>query len=142
TPIAVTIAVTVATATAPVSPVAAVALGRTRIAGSDAGQFLGRLALDLRVVAQPQADATALAVDLDHPHADLVALVQDLLDRVDAAAGRHIGDVEQAVGALGELDERAERGGLDHLAAELVSDLDVLGHGSDPIDQRVALLAA
>src|SRR6478752_7762703 len=51
------------------------------------------------------AVAAALAVDLDHAHLDLVALVQDVLDRVDALAGRDVADVQQAVGALGELDE-------------------------------------
>ena len=47
---------------------------------------------------------------------------------LDALAGRDVGDVQQAVGALGELDEGAERGRLDDLAGELVADLDLLGH--------------
>ena len=85
-------------------------------AGADAGQLLDGLAGDLRVLGQAQADAAALAVDLDHAHGDLVALVEDLLDRVDPLAGRDVGDVQQAVGALGELDEGAERGRLDDLA--------------------------
>jgi len=87
------------------------------------------------------AQAATLTVDLDHDHADLVPLVEDLLDRRDPLARGHIGDVQQAVGSLGELDEGAERGRLDHLAGELVADLDLLGHRADPIDQRVAQLA-
>ena len=58
----------------------------------------------------------------------------------DALAGRDVGDVQQAVGALGELDEGAERRRLDDLrAGELVADLDLLGHRADPLDERVAL---
>jgi hypothetical protein len=49
--------------------------------------------------------------------------------------------VQQAVGALGELDERAEGGRLDDLAGVLVADLDLLGHRPDPLDERVAELA-
>ena len=47
--------------------------------------------------------------------------------------------MQQAVGALGELDERAERHGLDDLAGELVADLDLLGHRPDAVHQGVAL---
>ena len=93
------------------------------------------------VLGEAQADAAALAVDLDHADLDLVALVEDVLDGVDALAGRDVGDVQQAVGALGELDERAEGRRLDDLAGELVADLDLLGHRPDPLGQRVAELA-
>ena len=58
---------------------------------------------------------------------------------VDPLAGRDVRDVQQAVGALGELDERAERRRLDDLAGELVADLDLLGHRPDAVDERVAL---
>src|SRR6185295_10597069 len=61
--------------------VAAVAAPATAAAGADAGQLLDGLAGDLRVLGQAQADAPALAVDLDHAHGDLVALVEDLLHR-------------------------------------------------------------
>ena len=88
------------------------------------------------VVGQAQADAAALAVDLDHADLDLVAAVEDVLDRVDALAGRDVGDVQQAVGALGQLDEGAERGRLDDLARERVADLDLLGHRADALGQR------
>ena len=49
--------------------------------------------------------------------------------------------MQQPVGALGQLDEGAERGRLDDLAGELVADLDLLGHRADPVHQRVALVA-
>ena len=113
----------------------------TAAAAADRGQLLDGLAGDVGVLGEAQADAAALAVDLDHADGDLVALVEHVLDGVDPLAGRHVGDVQQAVGALGELDERAERGRLDDLALERVADLDLLGHRADPVDQGVALLA-
>jgi hypothetical protein len=58
--------------------------------------------------------------------ADLVALVEHVLDGVDPLAGRHVGDVQEAVGALRELDKRAEGGRLDDLALERVADFDFL----------------
>ena len=48
-----------------------------------ARELLRGLARDLRVVGEPQADPAALAVDLDDPDVELVALVEDLLDRRD-----------------------------------------------------------
>src|SRR5215210_7312825 len=137
-------AAAVAAALAPVAiaPRAAVAPAAPAAARPDAGQLLDRLAGDLRVGGQAQADAAALAVDLDDAHLDLVALVEDVLDRVDPLAGRHVGDVQQAVGALGQLDERAERRRLDDLAGVLVADLDLLGHRADALGQRLAQLTA
>src|SRR3954468_11142002 len=142
-------AAAVAVAPAPASAVAAAAAVTPRpavaaavaaaAAGADAGPLLDGLAGDLRILGEAQADAPALAVDLDHAHGDLVALVEDLLHRVDPLAGRDVGDVQQAVGALGELDERAEGGRLDDLAGELVADLDLLGHRADAVHQGVAL---
>ena len=122
---------------------AAVAAGTAAVpAAADGGELLDGLAGDLRVLGEAQADAAALAVDLDHADADLVALVEDVLDRVHALAGRHVGDVQQAVGALGQLDEGAERRGLDDLRVrELVADLDVLEHRGDPVRQLLAQLA-
>src|SRR5829696_9008719 len=138
------VALAAALAVAPRAAVAVPAHARAAVAAAaraDARQVLGGLAGDLRVLRQAQADAAALAVDLHHAHADLVALVEDVLDRVDALAGRHVGDVQQPVGALGQLDEGAEGRRLDDLAGELVADLDLLGHRADAVDQGVALLA-
>ena len=49
--------------------------------------------------------------------------------------------MQQSVGALGELDERAEGRRLDDLADVLVADLDLLHHHSHALDERVAELA-
>src|SRR5829696_8191300 len=141
----------VAVAPAPAAAVAAAASVTARpavaavaapaAAGADRRQLLDGLAGDLGVLGEAQADAAALAVDLDDADLDLVALVEHLLDRVRPLAGRDVGDVQQAVGALGQLDEGAERRRLDDLAGELVADLDLLGHRADAVDQRVALRA-
>src|SRR4051794_19802331 len=138
---------TAAAAVAPsaVAPRAAIAPA-TRAAAvaptaADGGVLLGGLAGDLGILGQTQADPAALPVDLDDAALALVALVEHVLDGVDPLAGRHVGDVQQAVGALCQLDEGAERGGLDHLAVELVADLDLLHHRVDPVDQRLAQLA-
>src|SRR3954449_6169424 len=131
------VAATVAAAAAAVAPAPAA----VRAARADRRQLLGRLAGHVGVVGQAQADAAALAVDLDDAHLHLVAAVEDLLDRRHALARRDVGDVQQAVGALGQLDEGPERRRLDDLALELVADLDLLGHLADPGDERIALLA-
>src|SRR5205085_1356648 len=86
------------------------------IQNPSADELVDRLAGDLWIVGQAQADAPALAVDLDHADADLVAFAEHVLHAVDAPAGRDVGDVQQTVGALGELHEGAESGRLDHLA--------------------------
>src|SRR4051812_47683767 len=129
----------VAVPVAPAAPALAAAAARAAVAGADADELGRRLALDLRVVGEAQADAAALPVHLDHADLELLALLEDLLDRRGTLARRDVGDVQQAVRALGELDEGAERHGLDDLAGELVADLDLLGHGADAVDQRVAL---
>src|SRR5436190_869998 len=130
------VAATVPAAAAAVAPApAAVA------AAADRRELLRRLAGDVGVVGQAQADAAALAVDLDHADLHLVAAVEDLLDRGRALAGRDVGDVQQAVGALGQLDEGADRRRLDDLALALFADLDLLGLLPDAVDQGVALLA-
>src|SRR3954452_888652 len=98
----------------------AAAAAHRRVAGADGGELLLGLAGDVGVLGEAQADAAALLVDLDDADGDLVALVEHFLDGVDALARRHVGDVQQAVGALGELDEGAERGRLDDLAGERV----------------------
>src|SRR5579875_3201820 len=110
-------------------------------AGADARELLDGLAGDVRVVGEAQADAAALAIDLDHAHVDLVALVEHVLDALDALARRDVGDVQQPVGALRELHERAEGRRLDDLPEVLVADLDLLHHHLDALDERVAELA-
>src|SRR3954449_13162030 len=109
---------------------------------ADRGELFLGLAGDVRVVGEAQADAAALAVDLDHADGHLVALVEHLLDRRRALARGDVRDEQQAVGALRELDERPERGRLDDLAGVLVADLDLLGHRADALGERVAQLAA
>src|SRR3954471_2064603 len=135
---------TVAAAPPPAAAAAATVPPATRaaapVAGAHGGELLDGLARDVRVVRQPQADAAALAVDLDHADLDLVALVEDLLDRVGPLARRDVGDVQEAVGALGELDERAEGRRLHDLAVELVADLDLLHHRADVLGECVAQL--
>src|SRR3954454_24541208 len=129
-PSAVTAAAAAAAAIAAVAVRALAALSAATAADRD--ELVLRLADDLGILGQAQADAAALAVDLDHADVDLVTLVEHVLDGVDALAGRHVGDVQQAVGALGELDERAERRRLDDLRGrELVADGDLLGHRAD-----------
>src|SRR5215207_7429691 len=127
-------------AVAAVTAIAAVTARAAAAGGTQGDELLRRLAGDLGVLGEAQADAAALAVDLDHADGDLVALVQDVLDRVHALARRHVGDVQQAVGALGELDERAERRRLDDLAGERVADLDLLGHRADALGECLAHL--
>ena len=109
-----------AVATAAATAVAAVAAAAAAAASSGRRcrrslQLLGRLARDRRVVGEAQADPAALAVDLDHGDVDLVARREHVLDRVDPLAGLHVRDVQQAVGALDQLDEGAEGGRLDDL---------------------------
>ena len=100
-----------------------------------------RLAGDLRVVGETQADPAALAVDLDHGHVDLVALGEDVLDGVDPLARLDRRDVQEAVGALDQLDERAEGRRLDDLALERVADLGLAGHRLDLLDAGLDELA-
>src|SRR5258708_5548290 len=131
------------------SPMVAAAVARSATASAagctgtstDAGELRDGLAGDVRVVRQAQADATALAVHLDHPHVDLIALVEHILDALHALAGRDVGDVQQPIGALRQLDERSEGRRLHDLADVLVADLDLLHHHPHALDERVAELA-
>src|SRR5205807_5667780 len=68
---------------------------------------------------QPQADALALPIDVEHLHPDLLADL-DHLGRMRDAAVAHVGDVQQAVHAA-QVDEGAEvrdvlHDALTHLA--------------------------
>ena len=62
-----------------------------------------------------EADPAARLVDLLHDDVEHVAARDHVLDVADAA-GPDVRDVEQAVGALLQLDERAELGRLHDLA--------------------------
>ena len=63
---------------------------------------------------------------------------EHVLDRADPLAGLDVRDVQQAVGALDQLDEGAERGRLDDLGVrEVVADLGLAGHRLDPLDHTL-----
>jgi hypothetical protein len=80
---------------------------------------------------EPEADALALAVELEDAHVDLVAHVDDFGRMLDALP-RHVRDVQQAVDAA-EVDERTVVGEvLDHALddrafLQLVEQLAALG---------------
>src|SRR5437660_1636950 len=82
-------------------------------------ELLYGLARDLGIIGEAQSDAPTLAVDLDHAHGDLIVAAEHGLHAVHALSRTDVGDVQQPIGALGELDEGSERGRLDHLAHEL-----------------------
>src|SRR5205807_2503877 len=67
---------------------------------------------------QPQRDALVLGVDVQDQHLDLVAFLHDLGRVLHALGPRHVGDVDQAVDAGLDLDERPERGEVAHLALD------------------------
>ena len=56
---------------------------------------------------QAQGDAAALLVDREHAALDLLALLDHLAGMADLAGPRHVADVQQAVDAFLDLDERA-----------------------------------
>src|ERR1019366_1523697 len=78
--------------------------------------------------------------DLDDLDCDRVAAAHDVVDLVDPLAAAELGDVDQSVDALLELDKGAEVGRLDHLAGDDVADLDVLAHRDDALGDRLACL--
>src|SRR5215218_6899946 len=127
-------------ATAAATPAAA---AHRRVASAELGQLLRRLAGDRRVVGEPQPDPATLLVDLGHRDVDLIAGREHVLDRADALAWLHIGDVKQSVGALDELDEGAEGGRLDDFRVrEVIPDLRLAGHRLDPLDAGLDQRAA
>src|SRR6266480_1981581 len=115
----------------------AAAVARARVPGPDLTELVRGLALDRRIAREPQADAASLPVHLDHRHVELVALLEHVLHRAHALTRLDVGDVEESVRALGQLDERSERGRLDDLARESVPHLGLLGHRLDPRDAGV-----
>ena len=55
-----------------------------------------------------QRDTVPVLVDAQHHHLDLLASVENLARVLDPLRPGHVGNVDQAVHALFELDERAE----------------------------------
>src|SRR6185312_8381005 len=77
---------------------------------------LGALGVDALVgLHQREADAAALEVDVDDLDEQLVAHGDDLLGQLDVAHGQ-LGDVHEALDAVLDADERAERNQLGDLA--------------------------
>src|SRR5213592_1371381 len=73
---------------------------------------------------QPEADALALPVDVEHLHLELLADVHHL-GRMRHAAVAHVGDVQQAVHAA-QVDEGAEVRDVLHDALAHLADLQLL----------------
>src|SRR3954454_1734450 len=100
------------------------------------------LGLDDRAVLalrdQLEADPVPLLVDLLDEHVQHVAAGDHVLD-VLHTAGAHVRDVQQAVGALLQLDEGAEVGRLHDLARVGVPHLGLLRERLDRRDRRVGL---
>src|SRR5664280_288981 len=117
-------------------PSAVERLRRRRSARCD---YVARLVFRRRLD-RPQTDPIARLVDLDDLDRDRVAATHDVVDLVDPLAAAELGDVDQSVDALLELDEGAEVGRLDHLAGDDVADLDVLAHRDDALGDRLACL--
>ena len=82
------------------------------------GQDFPRIAL---LLAQAERNLAAVAVDVEHDGFDLVADVQDVARLADALSPAHFGDVDQALDAGFDLDERAVRHDVDDLAVDLAA---------------------
>src|SRR5437899_400918 len=89
---------------------------------------------------QLEADPAAVLVDLLDEHVEHVAAPDHVLDVADSARA-DIGDVQQAVGSLLQLDEGTELRGLDDLAGVGVADLGGFRERLDRCDRGVGLLA-
>ena len=89
-------------------------------------ELLGRQDLRLEDLAldalDAQRQAAALGVDLEDLHLDLVARGDDLARVLDVVR-RELGDVHEALDAVEDLDEGAERDDLRDRALELVTDV-------------------
>src|SRR5262245_60321677 len=84
---------------------------------------------------EAQREALVLRVDVEHHRLDGVALLQGLRRVLQALAPRHVRDVDQAVDAVLDLDERAELGQVADLAGDRRADRVLLGQ----LVPRVAL---
>ena len=93
---------------------------------SPAVELLGRQDLRLEDLAldalDAQRQAAALGVDLEDLDLDLVARRDDLARVLDVVR-RELGDVHEALDAVEDLDEGAERDDLRDRALELVADV-------------------
>src|SRR5437773_795511 len=78
---------------------------------------------------QAQRDALVLGVYVQDQHFHFVTLFHDLGGVLHALRPRHVGDVDQAVDPRLDLDERAERGEVAHLAFEARADGVLLRQG-------------
>src|SRR5213596_3355055 len=74
-----------------------------------------RVGLDLL---EPEGDPLVLLVDVEDLRLEVLPLLEDLRRMADAARPGHVGDVQEAVHAGLELDERAEVGQVAHLARD------------------------
>src|SRR4051812_7570775 len=117
-------AASAAVAVAAARPLLARLAGRSVLRPLD--ELLGRHNLAVLVLGDElEADPAAGLVDLLHEHVEHVAAADYVLDVADPA-GADVRDVEEAVGALLQLDERAEVGRLHDLPGVLVADLGLL----------------
>ena len=75
-----------------------------------------------RELLQAERQPLVLGVDVEHHRLDDVALLQHFGGVLDPLAPRHVGDVDQPVDLLLDLDERAELGQVPDLALNLRAD--------------------
>src|SRR3954451_20157810 len=94
-----------AAALRPLGAVAALTGVRERLAVARRDHLGGDLDVALHLAEQLERDAAALAVDLGDLDVHEIAPVEHLLDGVDAQPRRDARDVQQAVGALADLDK-------------------------------------
>ena len=82
------------------------------------------------------AQADLVAFDVDHLYQHLIAFLQLVVDVLDAVLG-DFADVQQAVGAGEDFDERAEFLNANHLAPVNPSDFDFGGDTLDVLDRAL-----
>ncbi len=117
------------------------------------GRDLGDLALDDRAdgvlrrdlaprirlrLLEAERNALLLRVHVEDDRLDLLALLEALRGMVDLARPAHVADVDHAVDALLELDERAVRREVADLALDLRADREAVLHRVPRIRLRLA----
>ncbi len=101
---------------------------------------LAFIALGQREQLAPREPDLAVAVDAEHLDLDGVALLEHVLDPLDARV-RHLRDVQQAVGAGQDLDERAEvRDALDRALVDR-ADLGLRREALDDVERLLDRVA-